>query len=73
MPTDDISEITAFGYTRIDAQEVEFTASSSDRRYVAYGQYVSADEYCVDHGPSQDDVDMIAALLDSGRQPKLYS
>jgi hypothetical protein len=50
----------------IDVQknEVSFSAEVDGRRYVAYGTY-SAGTCTVEHGPTQDDVDMICRLVDS--------
>ena len=48
---------------------VEFAARVGGRRYVAYGTYASIDEYAVNHGPTQGDVDMISRLLDEGYDP----
>lgn len=51
----------------ISGDEVEFQARSGDRRYVAYGTYRSRGEWSVIHGPTQEDVDAIAGLLEDRR------
>jgi hypothetical protein len=71
--TIDPSELDYFGVTGIDdrgtAAACEFRATYAGRIYVAYGSYESLDVYSVGHGPTQADVDMIAALLDDGFEP----
>ena len=51
------------------ADACAFTAHYGARKYSAYGRYTSLDEYAVIHGPTQDDVAVISALLDQGFEP----
>lgn len=49
--------------------DMEFRARIGSRRYTAYGRWSGPDDYAVEHGPTQEDVDVICALLDEGYEP----
>lgn len=57
-----------FEYHR-EGERVEFTAEIGDKKYTAYGTYDSIDVYAVEDGLTQDDVDVVSALLDDAWEP----
>jgi len=65
MRTDDVARPES---ARFRFSNGEFSVELKERRYVAYGDY-SSDAYAVVHGPTQEDVDVISALLDAGIAP----
>ncbi len=58
-----------FQFVESDTRQVEFQVRIGRKRFVAYGSYVSIDEYAVTHGPTQNDVDVVSALLDGDWEP----
>jgi hypothetical protein len=58
-----------FQFVDRDTRQVEFQVRIGRKRFVAYGSYVSIDEYAVEHGPTQNDVDVVSALLDDTWEP----
>lgn len=67
----DRTKLDWFSVSEAGVENAEFAARYDGRRYVAYGRFDSIDEYAVDHGPTQADVDAISALLDDAYEPQV--